>query len=224
MPRALAAVFLLLFTACSRDADSDDPQTSFWSSLTALCGRAFEGRLVQGNESDSAFAGRPLTMHVRECGDTVIRIPFVAGEDRSRTWVITRTAEGLRLKHDHRHEDGSEDAITQYGGDTRDTGTVATQEFHADAHTASLIPAAATNIWTVEVTPDEQFAYALRREGTDRRFRVEFDLTREVPPPAAAVGERRSVRWPGLPVIPREARYANCVIPRERSARGISTR
>jgi hypothetical protein len=30
-----------------------------------------------------------------------------------------------------------------------------------------------------------RFVYALRREGTDRRFRVEFDLGREVaiPPP-----------------------------------------
>jgi hypothetical protein len=49
-------------------------------------------------------------------------------------------------------------------------------------------PAAVTNVWTMEVIPGERFAYALRREGTDRRFRVEFDLTRPVAPPPAPWG------------------------------------
>ena len=127
-------------------------------------------------------------MHVRECSDAEIRIPFHVGDDRSRTWVITRTPDGLRLKHDHRLADGSEDEVTQYGGDTRDTGTVEWQEFAADSHTAQLIPAAVTNVWTVEVVPGQLFAYALRREGTDRRFRVEFDLTQPVPAPPAPWG------------------------------------
>ena len=29
------------------------------------------------------------------------------------------------------------------------------QEFYADEHTAQLIPAAATNIWTVEIVPQQ---------------------------------------------------------------------
>ena len=126
-----------------------------------------------------------LVMHVRSCSATEIRIPFHADSDRSRTWVLTRTAHGLRLKHDHRHADGSEDRITQYGGDTRGTGTAGKQEFFADAHTASLIPAAASNVWSIEVLPGTRFAYELRRTGTDRRFRVEFDLTapESAPPP-----------------------------------------
>ncbi|HYH81074.1 MAG TPA: hypothetical protein VEX86_14830, partial [Longimicrobium sp.] len=152
------------------------------------CGRAFEGRVTTTDEADRAFAASRLVMHVRSCRDDEIRIPFHVGEDRSRTWVISRTASGLRLKHDHRHADGSEDAVTQYGGDTRSAGSATRQEFHADAHTAALIPAAAVNVWTVEVIPGERFAYALRREGTDRRFRVEFDLTRPVAPPPAPWG------------------------------------
>ena len=166
------------------------PHDAFWASLQSLCGRAFAGALAEGNATDTAFAGRALVMHVRQCSDDEIRIPFHAGEDRSRTWIVTRTADGLRLKHDHRHEDGTEDAITQYGGDTRGPGTATAQEFHADAYTASLIPAAAANVWTVEVVPGERFAYALRREGTDRRFRVEFDLTRPVPAPPPPWGHR----------------------------------
>lgn len=163
-------------------------QDAFWASLRRACGNAYEGRVVEGSAADSTFRRSTLVMHVRHCSDGEIHIPFHVGENRSRTWVLTRTDAGLRLKHDHRHEDGSEDAVTQYGGDTRDAGTPARQEFYADAHTASLIPAAATNVWTMEVIPGERFAYALRREGTDRRFRVEFDLTRPVPPPPTPWG------------------------------------
>ena len=164
------------------------PQDAYWSRLQALCGRAFRGRLTEGNASDSTFRRADLVMHVRQCGPGEIRIPFHADSDRSRTWVLTRTAQGLRLKHDHRHADGTEDRITQYGGDTRGPGTAALQEFFADAHTASLIPAAASNVWSVEIVPGERFAYALRREGTDRRFRVEFDLAAPIAPPPAPWG------------------------------------
>jgi hypothetical protein len=165
------------------------PQDEFWSRLRALCGQAFEGRVVEGTApGDAAFAGQRLVMHVRACGADEIRIPFHVGTDRSRTWVLTRTATGLRLKHDHRHEDGTPDRVTQYGGDTADAGTAARQDFPADAHTAELIPAARTNIWTVAVEPGATFVYALRREAEGRRFRVEFDLTRPVGAPPAPWG------------------------------------
>lgn len=130
-------------------------------------------------------------MHVRECSASTIRIPFHVGADRSRTWVLTRVPNGLRLKHDHRHEDGSEDAVTQYGGDTQGAGTMSRQEFHADAHTATIVPAARTNVWTMELTPGVQFVYALRREGSDRRVRVEFDLRRPIAPPPPPWGARQ---------------------------------
>jgi len=45
---------------------------------------------------------------------------------------------------------------------------------------------ASANVWTVEVAPGGLFAYALRREGTERAFPVELDLTHtaaEPPPP-----------------------------------------
>lgn len=127
-------------------------------------------------------------MHVRSCTSGEIRIPFHVGGDRSRTWVLTTTADGIRLKHDHRHQDGSEDAVTQYGGDARPPFEAGRLEFPADSFTIGLIPAAATNVWTIEIEPGQRFVYALRREGTDRRFRIEFDLTRPVPPPPGPWG------------------------------------
>lgn len=185
------ATFLATLTGCAAGparSERPDEQDRFWSALAAHCGDAFEGRVVEDSSSSPDFARTPLVMHVRMCEDGRILVPFHIADDRSRTWVFTRTAGGLRLKHDHRHADGSEDDITQYGGDTRGPGTAQAQEFHADAHTAALIPAASTNIWTVQIEPGRMFAYALRREGTDRRFRVEFDLTMPVEPPPAPWG------------------------------------
>ena len=179
----------ILLVACGNEnaapprADSGNEQDAFWTSLQSLCGQAFAGRLVDLSPPDTSFVGKEFVMHVRQCEDSVVRIPFFVGDDRSRTWVISRTPTRLRLKHDHRHEDGTEDEVTQYGGDTLEQGSATQQEFAADSYTASLIPAAATNVWTLEIQPGEIFAYALRREGTDRRFRVEFDLTRPVPAP-----------------------------------------
>jgi len=191
MPRSLPLALLVLslvFAACkAREAQPDGSETTpedvFWTNLSTLCGKAFGGRVVDVSPPDTSFTGKPLVMDVRGCDEREISIPFHVGENRSRTWIITRTDSGLRLKHDHRHADGAEDSVTQYGGDTRDGGTGERQEFYADTHTAELIPAAATNVWTVEKLGDSVFAYALRREGTDRRFRVEFDLRRPVPAP-----------------------------------------
>lgn len=181
---ALSAAVMAACVASANPGPARSSQDAFWESIRSLCGNAFAGTVVESVPDDPGFR-QPLVMHVRECGEATIRIPFHVGDDRSRTWVLTRTETGLRLKHDHRHEDGQPDSVTWYGGDTRDAGSGTRQEFAADEHTAGLIPAARTNVWTMEVIPGERFSYMLRREGTERRFRADFDLTRPVaaPPP-----------------------------------------
>ena len=181
----------LALAACATVSDAADPQRQFWARLQALCGRAFEGRVVSTDAADRDMAGNRLVMHVARCTADTIRIPFHVGADRSRTWVISRTAAGLRLKHDHRHRDGSEDARTQYGGDTPDAGSATRQTFPADAYSRDLfirenIPVSVSNVWAVEVEPGRTFAYELRRSG--RFFRVEFDLARPVPAPGPVCG------------------------------------
>lgn len=186
MTRNLAAAAALLLASCATTAPQAPPD-AFLAQVSALCGRAYEGRIVSPPvPADASFAGKSLVMHVAGCDPGAVRIPFHVGEDRSRTWVLTRTAQGLRLKHDHRHEDGSEDKLTQYGGDTAGAGTAARQEFPADAHSRGLfdresIPQSKANVWAMEIVPGRLFAYELRRPG--RFFRVEFDLTRPVAPP-----------------------------------------
>ncbi|TXH77090.1 MAG: hypothetical protein E6Q88_02250 [Lysobacteraceae bacterium] len=167
---------------------------AFFAAIRAHCGKAYAGivRADTPPPANSPFADRPLVMHVRECGDDEIRIPFHVGEDRSRTWVLTRTASGLRLKHDHRHHDGSPDAVTQYGGDAASTGTAVRQEFPVDSESvenflANGLKASIRNTWAIEIERDRRFVYELSRPD-GRLFRVEFDLDRPVPAPPAPWG------------------------------------
>lgn len=159
---------------------------ALWDAIEPLCGKAFAGRMTEGTEaSDAAFGSQSMVMHVSECTPREIRIPFHVGDNRSRTWVLTRGDDFVRLKHAHRHENGEPDAVTQYGGDAVN-GSGLSVDFPADAHTAEMLPAAATNIWTIAIAPGETFSYALRREEQGRRFKVEFDLSQPVPPPPPA--------------------------------------
>ena len=189
--KTLAAFALLATAGCMTTAA---PQRGFFADLSSLCGKAFAGRITSPPAAaDADFAGKTMVMHVRECSSDTIRVPFHVADDHSRTWVITRTTTGLRLKHDHRHKDGSEDKVTQYGGDSTTPLGAARQEFPADAFTKALLiregnVAGANNVWAVEVDPGRTFAYELRRPG--RFFRVEFDLAEPVSPPPPPWGSR----------------------------------
>jgi hypothetical protein len=193
-------VFASPLVACAAptpSADSAAPvardlsvQQQFLGAVAAHCGKAFAGKLVSTDAADADMAGEAMVMHISRCSDDEIRIPFHVGENRSRTWVLSRTANGLRLKHDHRHEDGSADAITMYGGDATSAGSATRQAFPVDAESIALftrnaMQVSTTNVWALEIDAG-RFAYELRREG--RWFRVEFDLTRPVATPPAAWG------------------------------------
>lgn len=179
----LAPVLFVLAACASLPAGPSSQQDAFMARLNALCGQRFEGRVVTTDPVDSSFASQRLLMHVRDCSAEEVRIPFWVGEDRSRTWVLTRTNTGLTLKHDHRNPEGRPDGLHWYGGDTTGPGSAERQEFPVDAFSIELFNAwdasvSTTNVWAMEVHPDRMFAYELRRP--NRHFRVEFDLTRPV--------------------------------------------
>ncbi len=191
-------VLALALTGCATPTAT--PQESFWQALSSHCGKAFAGRLVSNDAPDADMRGQAMTMHVRECSANRIAVPFHVQRadgtwDRSRTWLITRTAGGLRLKHDHRHEDGKADSTTLYGGETATPDSAAAQLFPVDAESIALFKsegrtASITNVWRIEVdragAPAARFAYQLTRQPPNaRNFRVEFDLTRPIaaPPP-----------------------------------------
>lgn len=194
-------IFAIALTGCA--TTSATPQNAFWQALSSHCGKAYAGQLVSNEAPDADMRGAAMVMHVRECSASRIAVPFHVQRadgswDRSRTWLITRTSVGLRLKHDHRHEDGKPGATTLYGGDTASPGSALTQDFPVDAESIALFQregrtASVTNVWRVEVDragpPQARFAYQLTRQPPNARlFRVEFDLTRPVAPPPAPWG------------------------------------
>ncbi len=190
---ALLAPLALLLAACAIIPRPADPQTLFWQDLGALCGRAWQGRVVSTDPGDSQLAAARLVVHFARCTPRAMRIAFHAGADRSRVWVIARTAGGLGLTHIHRGEDGREEVRSRYGGETVSPGSARRQAFPANARTRALfvredVAAAASNIWSLEIVPGQMLAYAIDREG--RHLRIEFDLRRPVAPPGPAWGER----------------------------------
>ncbi len=181
-----------LLAACSPELT---PADAFRIDLSEYCGKAFAGKLVSSDEVDANFATAEIIMHVRDCNENEARIPLHVGENRSRTWIISATdGGGLRLKHDHRHEDGEPDAITMYGGDMVLTDDIDWDDsgyaFPADDFSKTMfdkegIPDSKQNTWVVELKPNEDlFAYQMSRP--NRFFRIEFDLSQpvETPPPA----------------------------------------
>jgi len=184
--RFIFALLLFFVLSIPSFAQGQSPSQKFWEMLSSHCGKSYEGKLASP-DADPRFAGK-LVMHVRSCEEGRLRIPFFVGDDLSRTWVLTMDEQQLiQLKHDHRHADGSEDVVTQYGGKATNTGSSSTQFFPADSFTAGRLPAAVGNVWWITID-ETSFTYNLRRLGTATLFSVRFDLTKPIDTPPAPWG------------------------------------
>lgn len=173
---------LLLLILISYQESGPTPAEDFLKNLKPFCGNRYAGKAVFPEADKNPFKGESLTIHFSKCADREVRIPFQVGNDKSRTWVITLDETGLLLKHDHRHADGTPDEITQYGGYVIKPGSSTEQSFPADEYTAKLIPAAATNEWTLIIQPDKKIlSYILKRDG-QLRFQADFDLSNAINP------------------------------------------
>ena len=184
MRKALALALLSVAAPASAS-------NAFLEQLKPLCGKAFAGAIASNDAADADMQGKPMVMHVAKCTETEVRIPFFVGDDRSRTWMLTATEKGVQLKHRHRHADGSADGRTNYGGDHVGPAIVGadgslTLRFPVDAESKALfiadgIPASASNVWEMHLSPGKSFTYRLTRPNRD--FRVLFDLSKAVPVP-----------------------------------------
>ena len=168
----LAATCLLASCAAVPTPVAGD---SFMATLRTMCGQRFEGGQTYAVDPHNEFANKTISTEVI-CSTADVRMPVKVGEDRSRTWIFTRPAAGLELRHDHRHADGTPDRVTMYGGMAQPGGTARSQAFLADAYTARLVPGADTNLWTVTVSEDGAvLTYRLERHA---RPRAEFVMKR----------------------------------------------
>src|SRR5687767_10949392 len=186
--KLIFSCFMIAVSAIAVRAQAGSANVVFWNELQKLCGKAFVGVVAAAPADDTTFKDKTLAMHLRSCEKGRIRIPFVVGEDRSRTWVLTRSENRILLRHDHRHEDGTPDRVTMYGGLTTSVGMPTRQMFPADQGTVTIIPAAATNVWWIDLVPGEHFSYNLRRMGSERYISIKFDLKTPIKPPEAPWG------------------------------------
>ena len=76
---------------------------AFFDALQDLCGSRYEGEMTFPLDGQDSFAGKLLVAEFKQCNNTEVRVPFAVGDNKSRTWVFTKTESGARLKHDHRH-------------------------------------------------------------------------------------------------------------------------
>lgn len=170
----LAVCLLLMF------APALAQQPAFLKNFKPYAGKSYSGTAIFPEGDKNPFAGKELVITFERCDKKEVRIPFRVGEDKSRTWILTLDKQGLLFKHDHRHEDGTPDEVTNYGGYAAPGGSALKQSFPADDFTASLIPAAATNEWTFVFDKEKGIlSYILKRDG-QLRFQADFDLTREL--------------------------------------------
>lgn len=184
-PICSKSIKLLLFTglglsACSPSSTSTQDQ--FFEELSSLCGQVFEGQSTFPEAEDHPLVGTPLRTEVNECSESMVRIELIRdGDYWHEAWVIEKRPEGLHLFHDHlgekrTMEDLGEDDYHGYGGYANSTGYSTAQYFEADSYTAELIPAAATNVWMIEIGEDgNSFVYSLERN-QQPRFSADFSL------------------------------------------------
>ncbi len=170
---------LLLAVYLPGKAQTNSGPTGFIELLKNHLGKSYEGQITAGGKEGDGFTGKKLVMTILQAEDNLVKVPFYVGDDYSRTWIFNLEDNRITLKHDHRKADGNPDEVTFYGGTTTNVGTANLQVFPADQETVEIIPAAATNVWWVEIS-DTSYSYNLRRIGSDRVFTVSFDLTQPI--------------------------------------------
>lgn len=156
-----------------------EAERAFMDKLASLCGKSFEGRETYMQEGRESWAHKHFVMHVTLCEENAVHIPFHLDDDHSRTWMFLVEDGQLRFRHDHRHEDGTPEDQTLYGGYSDGKGNAFEQYFPADEYTNELLdnPQFGRQ-WDIVLSEDMSiFSYRLRYNG-EIVFQADFDLTK----------------------------------------------
>jgi hypothetical protein len=161
----------------SEEISQKEPVQEFMEKLKSFEGQSFYGKVLFPEKPEAPFNAETLFVIFESVSETEARMPFILGNDKSRTWMLNLTEDGLLFKHDHRHEDGTPEDITMYGGYADDKGSSFFQNFPADEETSNMMPETSTNVWTFKFNEEmTEFHYILERHNAPR-FHVVFDLT-----------------------------------------------
>lgn len=178
MKNIIVLATALLFTITSFAQKAHTNPEKFLIALNAHCGKAYKGQIVSPNVPVD-FKNKELLMRVISCKGEEVKISFFVGEDLSRTWIYTLENGKVKLKHDHRHKDGTPDDLTMYGGTATNTGFADMQFFPADQQTVDMMSSIAGNVWWVTIK-DNIYTYNLKRVDSTSFFSVSFDLSTPV--------------------------------------------
>lgn len=148
---------------------------NLFETLAELEGQSFVGAMTFPEQPDHPM-NQIMKIEVQKTTTGELRIPLQVGDDRSRTWVLSRTESGIQLKHEHRHADGHLDATTNYGGCDNSPKLGNLLIFPADQETAELLPEASSNVWSLRLSPDGRtLTYYLERHARPR-FEAQFKI------------------------------------------------
>ena len=163
-------------------------QQAFWGNLQQHCGNSYQSNFADATPYYQPFDAAETRVHFFNCSDEIIHIALHIGDNHSRNLLLTKTDSTLRLKHDHRNSDGSEETITMYGGDAPRPGLETRQIFWADDHTAQILPLRHDNFWFLDVMNDSTFAYGVHWPIQGNSIRIEFDITQTIDTPPTPWG------------------------------------
>ena len=153
-------------------------EQAFLDNLRSLCGKSFAGKESFIREGRESWADKQFIMHITVCDDDKVHIPFHVGEDKSRTWMFIVEDGRLRFRHDHRHDDGTPEDTTLYGGYADGRGSDLIQRFPEDEYTINLLSDRISRQWSVVLSDDmSTLTYELYADD-ELVFAAEFDLTK----------------------------------------------
>ena len=186
----LAIAFVIMLSSCNMGERertlTDEPmeyilaqsEQAFFDNLRSLCGKSFAGEESFIREGRESWADKDFVMHVTVCEEDRVYIPFHVGEDKSRTWMFLVEDGKLRFRHDHRHEDGTPEDTTLYGGYSDSKGSDLIQCFPEDEYTIELLSDHVSRQWNIVLSEDmSTMTYELYADD-ELVFAVEFDLTK----------------------------------------------
>ena len=165
----------------------DSNQDKFFDSIRAHCGKAFSGS-VEDSSNSTAYTGRKFVLHIRDCSNTQIKMPLHVDDNSSRILVLTKRDGSIELQHDHRHADGSSDALTLYGGYSSADSTGNVTNFPESVESIEITKAHAPNrtypsVWSI-ILSSEDITYQVVRPG--RTIKSNFKFTDMVAHPPKA--------------------------------------